>query len=166
MKKHLLILLSAISFTTIAWAQNVDQHVIGSAGGIDKTDKYTLEWTAGESAVLTVSHPNGINTEGFHQSSLKVLQVQIENKSSDLNINVYPNPVYSILNVKISSQENTEVLLSLMDMNGKKIAVTKANSENDFKELDMTNLVAGPYLLHIYNSSGSIIKTYKISKTY
>ena len=165
MKKHYFLLMAVVGFTSFAWSQNVDQHVLGSAGGVDQNDKYILEWTAGEAAVQTVTHTTGINTEGFHQSTIKVLSVQSLNTNSNLNISVYPNPVSSTLNVQIKSDENSELLLSLTDINGKKIAVTKANSVNDLKELDMTNLVAGIYLLHVSNSSDTIMKTFKISKT-
>ena len=164
MKKKLLLLLPAISLASIAWSQNLDQHVISPVGGINNTDKYSLEWTMGEPAVKTVEYSNGINTEGFHQSSLRVLGIQNTNPNSSFNIVVSPNPVMSVLNIKIKSDENSKVMISLTDLNGKGLSATIANSENDSKDLDLSDFASGLYLLHIKNSSGTIVQTYKISK--
>ena len=153
-------------FIIPAAAQTLSPTVIGSKGGHDKTEAISLEWTLGELEVNTLSYPGGIQTEGFHQSTLlKVVRID-ESKatSSSLNISVSPNPVYSMLNVKIQSDVDSKLTLKLLDVNGKIIYSSMASSLNDSKELDLTNLTSGVYLLNIYNASGSVFQTYKISK--
>ena len=162
MNKFILILL--ICSTKFAVGQTLSPVVTGSKGGYDKTDALSLEWTLGELEVNTLSYQGGIQTEGFHQSTLKVVKVENKAASPSLNITVSPNPVRSILNVKIQSDVDSKLSLKLVDVNGKVFYSTMANSLNDSKELDLTNYKSGSYLLNIYNESGSIYQTYKISK--
>ena len=154
-------------FILPAAAQTLSPTVIGSKGGYDKTEDISLEWTLGEMGVNTLSYPDGIQTEGFHQSTLlKVVRInESMAMSPSLNITISPNPVYSILNVKIQSDVDSKLVLKLLDVNGKILYSSMANSLNDSKELDLTNLTSGAYLLNIYNGAGSICQTYKISKT-
>jgi len=147
-----------------AAAQTLSPTVMGSKGGNDKTETLSLEWTLGELQVNTLSYTNGIQTEGFHQSALKVVKVESKTSSPSLNITVSPNPVRSILNVKIQSDVDSKLSLKLLDANGKVIYSSVANSLKDSKELDLSNLTSGSYLLNISNGSGSIYQTYKIAK--
>jgi len=163
MSKLTLVLILFLYSARFAAAQTLSPTVIGSKGGCDKTENISLEWTLGELEVNTLSYPDGIQTEGFHQSTLKV--IKIESQSSPiLNITVSPNPVRSLLNVKIQSDVDSKLELKLLDVNGKVVYSCTARSLNDTKELDLTNLISGSYLLNIYNGSGSVYQAYKISK--
>jgi len=159
-----LIIIIFICLTKLAAAQTLSPTVIGSKGGYDKTDDVSLEWTLGEVEVNTFSYSSGIQTDGFHQPVLKVVRIESQIVSPVLNVTISPNPVRSILNVKIQSDVDSKLVLKVLDINGKLCYSTMANSLNDSKELDLANLKSGSYLLNIYNGSGSICQTYKISK--
>ncbi len=166
MRKQLLFIIPAMGISSFCLAQSLSPNVISSAGGIDKTDAITIEWTVGESAVKTTSADDQIYTEGFHQPTLRVLGITAQNEtlSPAYAITIAPNPVKSILTVSIQSQDEASVLLYLTDINGKSIASSRAIFKNDSKDLDMSAFTTGIYLLQIKNTKGDLIKTYKISK--
>ena len=159
-----LILILFICSAKFATAQALSPVVVGSKGGYDKTEGMSLEWTLGELEVNTLSNTSGIQTEGFHQSTLKVIKIESQAGSPSLNITVSPNPVRSILTVKIQSDADSKLALKLVDVNGKILYTSIANSLSDSKEVDFTNYKSGTYLLNIYNETGSIYQSYKISK--
>jgi hypothetical protein len=165
MKKTKLIIAGLLAISSATIAQELSPHVIGSAGGIGRTEKISLEWTLGESNVQSVQTRDNLFTEGYQQPYLKVLGVQKE-MPENYQIVVAPNPVKSILSFKIYADEESVVSLRLTDLNGKVLYLNKANSKLDSKEIDMSDYLAGIYVLNIRNSSGSINRTYKISKVY
>jgi hypothetical protein len=64
-------------------------------------------------------------------------------------VNVYPNPATSYINVEGAVEK-----LALYDMNGRLVAETAENT------LDVTALVAGNYMLNIYNNGN--VRTVKV----
>lgn len=69
---------------------------------------------------------------------------------------VYPNPVETVLNLKLFEKKNT---ITLYDFSGKKVLQKdmKANSQ-----IDMTSYPSGNYLIKIENSKGT--STHKFIK--
>ncbi len=165
MKKNYFLLISTCGILSVCQAQTLTPTVVSPGGGIDKTETVQVEWTVGESAIATISTVDNIYTEGFHQPALRVVAEAAANASlsSLYEINVAPNPVASILTVSIRSEESGKVFLSLSDLNGKKLSVAETAAVGS-KEIDMTALAAGLYILHVYDHDENLIKSYKISK--
>ncbi len=122
MKKTLL--MSAF-LTLMGWtyAQTLDPSVIASGGGIHATDHLSLEWTLGEMAVEAIYFEDEMITEGYHQPMLTVSdfdETTMTNTLSypDYQITVNPNPVNSILNVKIETSTDSDVFVSLFNLLG------------------------------------------------
>ncbi len=161
--KEFLILVFIIC-SSIASAQSLSPVIVSSGGGIGQTNNLILDWTLGETSVDYISYQNRLITEGFHQPSVLVLGVQNEIIENGYHFLLSPNPVLSNLNVQIQSDENSKLGINLTDINGKVISVTMANSKNDSKEIDMTSLECGFYLLSIKNSDGINLQTFKVLK--
>lgn len=76
------------------------------------------------------------------------------------NIRVYPNPItdkVTLSNIDAYGKINVRVY----DMNGK-LLVSKTLSEK--KEIDLSHLKSGVYLMHLLNASNEIITTKKLMK--
>ena len=164
MKKNISFLITGLLLSCFCSAQSLSPNVLGSAGGINQTGNLILDWTLGESAVSTLQDNDHYYTQGFHQPSLRVMGIQNENVADGYHILIAPNPVQSILSVKLYSEKSSKLELNLVDVNGKVISVTMADSKNDSKDIDMSNLASGMYLLNVINSNGTNLKTFRISK--
>ncbi len=139
------------------------QTVISSAGAIDKTNTITIEWTLGETSVE--SAVSGLIYEGYHQPVLKVTPSEKDPSDSEDRFVIAPNPVSSFLNFKSFSVENADIKILLTDLTGKFISLTNATT-NDSKNIEMSQLKSGTYLLMVKDSKGNVIKTFNVIKTH
>jgi polyhydroxybutyrate depolymerase len=71
------------------------------------------------------------------------------------DINIYPNPTNSFINIELELRE--EVECSLLDLTGQTILHTSINNNNH--KLDVSKLKRGLYILRIGNQSIKIFKT-------
>ncbi len=88
---------------------------------------------------------------------------QIVNRISDfdlLQVNVYPNPASSVVNVSFSNLPATGTEIRLMDMNGKEIINQKVENTNE--SMNINDLPAGFYLVKIQASDH--LKIHKLIK--
>ncbi|MBN2777071.1 MAG: T9SS type A sorting domain-containing protein [Bacteroidales bacterium] len=85
-------------------------------------------------------------------AKIDVLGNSAESISSDLEVNVYPNPVSDFLNVKFESHEDQ--FLGLVDISGKEI-VKICHKSNGVEQIDMSSLKAGLYILTISSDKGN-----------
>ena len=175
MKKKIIFMITCLVFTGWTYAQSSGPSVIASAGGISHTESISLEWTLGETAVGVINSTGKIFTEGYHQPTLEVSVINADFTNTELwsngnenitdyQISIAPNPVRSILNVRVESNLQTEVFIDLFDQMGKNL--TGSNKEGVFGSFDMNlhHLPAGIYVLKFTDTSGRLIKSYKISK--
>ena len=71
------------------------------------------------------------------------------------DINIYPNPTNSFINIELELRKNLEC--SLLDLSGKTILHVSINKNNH--KLDVSKLQRGMYILRIGNQSFKILKT-------
>ena len=139
---------------------------MSAQGGFDTLGEMTLEWTLGEPFVETVASNKNILTQGFHQS--------FSSNTSTLAINpipeslfksvVYPNPVNSLLNINLTTSEESKFKISLYEITGRFIKQSSVNTKNSSITINVTDLSSGMYILQISNANGSLIETHKIIK--
>jgi hypothetical protein len=159
-----------LSLSGWVYSQNMDPSVLASAGSIDSTNQLSLEWTLGEIAVATLSSETNLITEGYHQPRLIVSDFDdssITNTSTanlDYQIMVNPNPVNSFVSVQMQSSEESEVFISLFNLEGKQLIGELKKQSSDSFEMDLSDLFSGLYLLRFTNSKGQIVRTFKVSK--
>lgn len=86
----------------------------------------------------------------------------IEENSGLSNIEVYPNPASSVLNVNLTNETNGQLSFKVTDMTGKVISVE--NVENYGGELhhtiNVSNLAKGMYILNIESKQGKNIRKF------
>src|SRR5205823_972037 len=142
-----------MGMASAGWTQSLSPQLIGAAGENSGSSAVNLEWTLGESSVATIAFDDGMHTQGFHQPVLRVTAVQDIDAQHIYDVRVSPNPVQSLLNVSVHSDESSPLLLNLTDIHGKAISMTAMNSKDDSQVIDMSMFAAGIYLLHVKNSS-------------
>ena len=163
MRKNLLLLLCLL-VSLLSRAQLVPT-VISTAGGTDKNESIALDWVLGETFVETLVSDDRMVTQGFLQPLL-VIEKRSQNPLAALafNVSIAPNPVQSLLNIKISTQVNSRLLLTLTDNNGK-VLISRTVPPNQISEsINLSNVSNGAYVLQIRNSAGSLLKTFLVNK--
>ncbi|WP_165731366.1 S8 family serine peptidase [Polaribacter sp. 20A6] len=88
------------------------------------------------------------------------------NEFSLNDVSLWPNPVKGILNVKLNNAIGNDVIISLFDLQGRKIftSVNKSTTNVFTKEIDTKNLSSGVYLLGIEQGSKKVTKKIIITK--
>ena len=162
----------SIFISNYSYSQKLSPEVISAAGDVSKTASVSLEWTLGETVVETSKTADKHYTQGFHQTYLKVTRIfppKNENLASEYDILIFPNPVESMLEIKIStenlSQEEAGKLdLFLVNISGQQLLVQKTNEKFGSIFLDMTTYPTGTYFLKAQKENGLLLKTFKIIK--
>ncbi len=83
-----------------------------------------------------------------------------EIKSDSPEISIYPNPSSSLLNLNMSGLERGQLIVEVMNLNGKVIKNQQGVSESATVKmvLDVSNLCSGMYLIKITTSGGSYVR--------
>lgn len=168
--KSLLTLLGILPCLAI-FGQQAPREVISPAGNTGKTENMSLDWTLGELATATVYSGGLMLTEGFHQPSLIVRQIQnLETRSAEIpegfNITAFPNPVSSLLHVRLESDGTPEpVSLVLASADGKILNRQEVEAVTSAHEIDMSSFMAGSYLFACLNKDGLPLRTFRILKS-
>lgn len=164
MKIHLLFTLVLAISGRVGYAQRLSPEVLASAGGVNRTAALSLEWTLGEMLTETATTQTNIYTQGFHQPLLQV-NVETELVGSRYSIEVAPNPVTSILTVRIDSQaEDVPLQLRLTNLQGQALFTAPARSRQEIQPIDMSSLPSGVYLLKVQTDGQRLLKSFKIVK--
>ncbi|MCH8546728.1 MAG: S8 family peptidase [Cryomorphaceae bacterium] len=85
--------------------------------------------------------------------------VSVEEFIQDYGVNIFPNPVDNILTVSWNEQFIPK-RIALFDMGGRKILDQAVSAQDMQQAIDVNNLTDGKYIIHIYNESGAIVKTF------
>ncbi len=81
-----------------------------------------------------------------------------------MEITVTPNPVQSILHIRITSNDPSEVMLQLSDLSGKTLLSSVIDPVMNTADLDLSFYASGLYLLQFIDHEGHLIQTYKVTK--
>jgi hypothetical protein len=157
--KHFMIILFLMS--CFSYAQNISRQVISAQGSFDSNEIMSLEWTLGDAFIETIVTKDHIFTQGFNQSFLEVTKKPMEDEFS---IVVFPNPVNSLLNIKVQPSFGSEVNMVLHDINGRFIKQSKQQVKGLEMTMNVSNLQTGIYILRIFNEDSTKVKTHKIVK--
>ncbi len=159
MKKAFIILITVFPYLLSAQTWNV----LASAGKDHSENSISLEWTLGEIAVQQSHMGSMLLTQGYHQGE-SLLQSSVL-QTADLSdlLYVWPNPVYSQLNILIPLELEGKVLLTMTDIDGKIVAI-KTSRTGSIVTVDMNNLMQGMYFLRSENSVNHKTSFSKICK--
>lgn len=156
MKTILLILLLAL-VNGCLYSQSASPEVIGSAGTHSTTATAQVSWTVGEVATTTLSAGGSTATQGFHQTFLTV--TSMNDPMADFQMQVYPNPASTILNVEFEAP--LAATLELFDMHGHLVAEGK-NDNTQARVLDVTGISSGPYVLRVTGDMPEKVQQFRI----
>jgi len=165
MKKYL-ILICTFPFFFFAKSQSASPQVIATAGDYFVGTNMSLSWTLGELITETVTDGTYTLTQGFQQPHYNISSIEEpKNNNNPLgDINIYPNPVADQLNVSFKDMNQKHVTIALIDMNGKILINDIAESTTSVKQLVMTNVAKGNYVLRFVTKDGKFTKSFKVVK--
>lgn len=138
---------------------------IASAGEMDLTGTApSLEWTIGEAIIPTIGS-NLILTQGFHQTFASDLTSLQQTLFEDVFLEIFPNPVYDILNITVRSQSDQEIALTLISVDGKILTTKLFSGQEIMQQLDMRMFPAGIYMITLQDKIRQWQTAQKIIKT-
>jgi len=164
MKRHIFILFTLI-FTLSVSAQ-VKQEVIASAGGYNTNGGLSISWTLGETIIPTFTaydingNPVLTLSHGF-QSQIMIVTV-VENLKILVTVKVFPNPTSEVVNIQFEEPVDGEIVLSLIDSNGKLVKRDRVEAEMVEKQINLQDLPTGIYYLKL--TKGKLVNVYKVVK--
>ena len=148
-------------YSTYEWT--VDGGDITSGQG---TNELTVYWTAaqGSTTYVDVTESKIENCQGIAETFEVTIDecVGVE-ELTEGNINVFPNPANSILNISLDNISSSKVEIKMFNAQGK-IALIKEINNTDSEsttKLDVSNLPQGIYLMSI-KSNGIEIGNWKV----
>lgn len=154
MRKFYILFITGLVISFVANSQEV----ISSSGDHFENGSVSISWTIGESVIETFSGTSVVLTQGFHQSNLSA-SVIYENKSNDLLIELYPNPLTDHLFIKCEKYEGLEY--EMYDFTGK--LLTKDKFKSRITTVNFSDNAASAYFIKIL-SVNSLLKTFQIIK--
>ncbi len=139
------------------YAQEV-QYEINSASSSVKTDCFRVTWSLG-----------GINYEEYDNGEIAFsnnwLYYEIADDLSDIDsdklMNIYPNPVSEVLNIKTLGECQLPIEVNIYNINGGHIIQESITRIEDI--IDVSFLSQGFYILKFVNKNGQI-EIFKIIK--
>lgn len=80
----------------------------------------------------------------------------------NVQINLYPNPATSYVNVQVEASDAQEFSAKVVDMMGKTVYVDQFehNGGTSMYQIPVNNLAKGVYFLHLNNSNGNTVKKF------
>ena len=142
--------------------------VVSSYGGSATAGNMYLEWTLGEPRIESVKKPDYLFTQGFHQPFIHIIKQAgtILVSTDKLKIMVYPNPVNTVLKVKIETTDLRPLVLELVDVYSRLLQRKNITAGLKYNQVDfnMSGYIGGSYYLMVRDTKGNIINTFKLVK--
>ena len=137
------------------------QEVISSAGATYSTANLQLSWTVGEPVVETFSAGSTVLTQGFHQSKLVITAID-PIPLAGFELEVYPNPTFGEVNIKVNNGNVSKLRLFLYTSQG--VQICNQEFSNQVERINMEHLAPGYYILKIASDADPPMQTFKIVK--
>jgi hypothetical protein len=165
MKKTLIILTGFIGISTFGISQTISPQSINSSGQTMTQSNGSLTFTVGELVVLTQTDSDG-NTlgSGFPTGAVITTASIQEPNASLINVKVYPNPTTDLVTVSIQETKLPQVVLEIVDVNGKIVSVEKYAGMSNKIGISTSLWEKGIYVLNLKNTENQLIGSYKIIK--
>ena len=78
----------------------------------------------------------------------------------ETEINVYPNPATSFVNIEVTSDKAQQFNASVVDMMGKTVYIDQFNHDggSGIYKINVNNLAKGVYFLHLNSENGQSVQ--------
>ena len=157
MKRVILTFICGLSIIILnAQIQNSD--LISTSGDYFVSANISMSWSLGELEIETFSTSSVILTQGFQQPIFNITSIKNNSLITDLNIEVYPNPVSNYLTIK-------NLTYRLYDIYGKMVISQESNTNDGmYTKINLSDLAQGNYLIQIFGNDKRQSKIYKLIK--
>jgi parallel beta-helix repeat protein len=119
----------------------------------DESPTHIYDWTNDSAVTYTVTLvvTNACGVDSTKNDVIVGSAVGFEELASGAVYSVYPNPVKSVLNIKVDQANSSEFSFELMDVQGKVVAQRNAGEINGLfiEQVDVAKLSTGIYLLKV-----------------
>jgi len=170
MKKSVLLIPLILATATNIHAQSVGPGTLNATGGTAIIGSNEFEWSVAEMAMVsTFSNTGIIITQGVLQPSDAAIAGVSNHASLSQQLQVFPNPATSIINIQYSSTATEQLTCKLTDMTGRGIVKQTINSTagTTLQQINISELACATYMLEVTVNSGSAVPgsiLYKIQK--
>ncbi|TYB75403.1 T9SS type A sorting domain-containing protein [Bizionia algoritergicola] len=159
MKTHVIFFL-LFGFVIGTFAQNIDKQVVASAGNTSSNANYQLTSTIGEPIIGLKGSSVSIN-QGFLAGATNDATLSVEELVESESVKIYPNPVTDFVNISIPDN-NENIRVTIYSATGKQVGNYTMN--NALRNLDLSHLSSGMYLVQLDFKDAANSKTFKIIK--
>ena len=165
MKRTFTIFAVFAGISTVGISQTISPQSINSSGQTMVQSNGSLTFTVGELVVLTQTDNDG-NTLGSGFTSGAVLTTASiqEPNVSVINVKIYPNPTTDLVTVSIQETKLAQVVLEIVDANGKIISAEKYAGMSNNIGISTSSWEKGMYILNLKDSGNQVLGSYKIIK--
>jgi hypothetical protein len=103
-----------------------------------------LKLRKGDNVVLAATHGRGLFTAEFPLD----IYVGINSLSEEKSFNIFPNPANDVINISSSGEHNT-ILVTISDINGRKVFETKPELTTKSVSVYLPGLTPGNYIISV-----------------
>ncbi len=171
---YVLIFSTVVFFPHPATGQSAERQVIASVGGSIDNGSVRADYSAGEATTHTLVSGTFMLTQGFHQPMIQEKDTTDdppsgihEAASTDVAYKLYPVPADQRVTLELQGSSEDYVFIALHGIDGRLIYKqdTKVPVYPGFKKVfDLRGYPSGSYLVNIFNSSGTSVKTLRFIK--
>lgn len=151
-------LLFSFGIACLSYTLQAQQSIHGSGGNATGAGG-SASYSVGQIVYTTNTGTTGSVAQGVQQAAEVMLGVEVT--EINLQLNIFPNPTTSLLNLTFGDYDITGVTYSITDLNGKQLVQAKSVSQQT--TIDVSNLNTAIYLLTI-SKNNTAVKIYKIVK--
>jgi hypothetical protein len=149
-------------FAVFLICQNlISQELISTAGGNYANENTQVSWSIGEPICETMGQNNTFLGQGFHQTSLRILNSLPNSKTEDFAIEVFPNPTSKSIKLLIGKDISSSYSYVIYNTKGEMIEKKIIRSNETI--IDFEKLASTIYILKIIKSNNEL-KTFNIVK--
>jgi hypothetical protein len=147
------------------FSQSISAQSINSGATSMSQANGSLSFTVGELVILTQVDSEGNSLgSGFTSGATITTATIIEPSANILNVLVFPNPTSSLLNVQINHATIDQLILEIVDLQGKEVFSGKYSALTNTIGINTAQFETGTYFLNLKDTRDEILGTYKVIK--
>ena len=147
-------------------AQSIQRSAFTSAGSYNQQLSVSLQSNIGEMVVATYSTPGNMLSQGFIQNDQLSVTI-LDANSGTVSGRYFPNPAVSSVTIELDHLLSGDLVIEVADVLGKNRNIPFSYDRQGSQticRLDLSELSAGLYLVHIRSNSNQYDQLFRIMK--